>query len=85
MNFDVRGDEALQADKEDKQINQKDDERRSIGKIPDAILSLEKYDLPFALVEVSGPPNQSNHHHFVGDKIKLATIKGNVKKNKKND
>ncbi|ORE08111.1 hypothetical protein BCV72DRAFT_240710 [Rhizopus microsporus var. microsporus] len=51
MNFDVRGDEALQAEKEDKQINQKNGERRNIGKILDAILSLDKYDLPFALVE----------------------------------
>lgn len=72
MNFDVRGDEALQADKEERQQRQKDDERRSIGKIPDAIMSLKKYDMPFVLVEVSGPPNQPNHHHFAGDINKLA-------------
>ncbi|RCH98063.1 hypothetical protein CU097_014706 [Rhizopus azygosporus] len=47
------GDEALQAEKEERQIAQKDAERRSIGKIPDAIMSLEKYDMPFALVEPS--------------------------------
>jgi hypothetical protein len=72
MSSDIRGNEALQADKEEKQLNQKDHERRSMGTIPDAILSLDKYDVPFALVEVSGPPNQANHQHFVGDKIKLA-------------
>ncbi|CEG66371.1 hypothetical protein RMATCC62417_02964 [Rhizopus microsporus] len=75
------GDEALQAEKEERQIAQKDAERRSIGKIPDAIMSLEKYDMPFALVEVSGPPNQRNHHHFVGDRIKLAKqLKTSLKK-----
>ncbi|KAL4210378.1 hypothetical protein AB4K20DRAFT_1867375 [Rhizopus microsporus] len=51
VNFVVRGSEALQADKEDRQLRQKDDERRGIGEIPDAIMSLEKYDVPFALVE----------------------------------
>ncbi|KAG2231366.1 hypothetical protein INT48_007491 [Thamnidium elegans] len=78
------GDQALQADKEDKQKNQKDDERRNPGKIPDAILSLNKYDLPFTLVEVSGPPNQLNHQHFVGDKIKLAKhLRSSLKKIRK--
>ncbi|KAG2232114.1 hypothetical protein INT48_006791 [Thamnidium elegans] len=75
------GDQALQIDKEDKQRNQKDDERRTPGKIPDAILSLKDYDLPFSLVEVSGPPNQLNHQHYVGDRIKLAKhLKASLKK-----
>ncbi|CEG66221.1 hypothetical protein RMATCC62417_02838 [Rhizopus microsporus] len=44
-------------------------------------MSLEKYEVPFALVEVSGPHNQSNHHHFVSDKVKLAKqLKASLKK-----
>jgi hypothetical protein len=47
-------------------------------------LSLNKYDLPFTLVEVSGPPNRVNHQHFVGDKIKLAKhLKSSLKKIRK--
>jgi hypothetical protein len=72
MNFYIRGDEALKTDKEDKQSSQKDDERRNTGKVSDAILTLVNYDLPVALVEVSGPPNQQNHQHFVGDRTKIA-------------
>lgn len=80
MNFDVRGDEALQAEKEDKQINQKNGERRNIGKILDAILSLDKYDLPFALVEVRSTQPIQPAAFFRWQNKAGKTIKGNAKK-----
>lgn len=67
-----RGDQSLPATKEEEQRAQRDNERRSKGNAPDAIVNLTHLDIAFCLVEVTGPPNTNDHSHFLGDRIKLA-------------
>ncbi|KAG0178930.1 hypothetical protein DFQ29_002839 [Apophysomyces sp. BC1021] len=66
------GDQTLLAAKEEEHLAQGDHEKRSKGTALDTVISLPHFRLQLALVEVSGPPNTSDHAHFVGDRTKLA-------------
>ncbi|CAG8674336.1 8422_t:CDS:2, partial [Paraglomus brasilianum] len=51
---------------------QKDDSRRRSGSKIDLIMMLREIQLEFLVMEVSGPPLEDNHTHFVGDRNKIA-------------
>lgn len=44
------------------------------GNKVDIIWTLKSTDLEFSVGEVSGPPNQRDHPHFFGDKLKIAMM-----------
>ncbi|KAI7857983.1 hypothetical protein BDC45DRAFT_499803 [Circinella umbellata] len=75
------GEGSLRAAKEmdDRKLN--DDERRSKGPTTDGIIIYESSGLEVAIIEVSGPPQNGQHIHFVGDRNKIAiNLKKTMKK-----
>lgn len=67
------GEISLFASAEDYDLTKDDEEDRSSGRKIDIVwTTLPK--LEFAIGEVSGPPNQHQHPHFFGDKLKIAKM-----------
>ena len=60
------------ASAEDYDLRKTDAEDRSSGRKIDIVWLTKPPRLEFALGEVSGPPNQCQHPHYFGDKIKIA-------------
>lgn len=66
---DSFGEMSLFASAEDNDLTKNDEENHSNGRKIDIVwTTLPK--LEFAIGEVSGPPNQHQHPHFFGDKLK---------------
>lgn len=77
----IRGEGSLRAakDMDDRKLN--DDERRSKGPSTDAIIIYDSSGLEVGIVEVSGPPENGQHAHFIGDRNKIAiNLKKSMKK-----
>jgi hypothetical protein len=69
----LSGEISLFASAEDYDLTKDDEEDRSSGRKIDIVwTTLPK--LEFAIGEVSGPPNQRQHSHFFGDKLKIAKM-----------
>jgi len=69
----LSGEISLFASAEDYDLTKNDEEDRSSGRKIDVVwTTLPK--LEFAIGEVSGPPNQHQHPHFFGDKLKIAKM-----------
>ncbi|CAG8667612.1 14957_t:CDS:2, partial [Acaulospora morrowiae] len=67
------GEISLFASAEDYDLTKNDEEDRSSGRKIDIVwTTLPKIE--FAIGEVSGPPNQRQHSHFFGDKLKIAKM-----------
>ncbi|CAI2171182.1 3253_t:CDS:10 [Funneliformis geosporum] len=67
------GEISLFASAEDYDLTKSDEEERSSGRKIDIIWTTMP-KLEFAIGEVSGPPNQRQHPHFFGDKLKIAKM-----------
>ena len=77
----TRGEGSLHGAKEmdDRKLN--DDERRSKGPNTDGIIIYDSSGLKVAIIEVSGPPENGHHAHFIGDRNKIAiNLKKSMKK-----
>ncbi|ORX53112.1 hypothetical protein DM01DRAFT_316802 [Hesseltinella vesiculosa] len=78
QNIDVMwGEQSLSASKEMDNWKLLDSDRRSNGSSIDCIMTHVPTGMEVAVVEVSGPPAQSQHSHYVGDRTKIAV---NLKK-----
>jgi len=64
---------SLFASAEDYDLTKNDEKDRSSGRKIDIVWTTSP-KLEFAIGEVSGPPNQRQHPHFFGDKLKIAKM-----------
>ncbi|CAG8565581.1 5456_t:CDS:1, partial [Paraglomus occultum] len=64
---------SLFASAEDYDLTKNDEEDRSSGRKIDIVWATSP-KLEFAIGEISGPPNQRQHPHFFGDKLKIAKM-----------
>ena len=51
---------------------QKDDSHQCSGSKIDLIMMLREMQLEFVVMEVSGPPLEGEHTHFIGDRNNIA-------------
>ncbi|CAG8729971.1 17906_t:CDS:2, partial [Funneliformis caledonium] len=72
--YPCSGEEHLFASSEELNLKKTDKESRVVGNKVDIIWSLKSTDLEITVGEVSGPPNQRDHPHFFGDKLKIAKM-----------
>src|SRR5437764_8133992 len=70
----VSGEVCLFASAEDGDLKKNDAEERSSGRKIDVVWATKPPKVEFAISEVSGPPNQRQHSHFFGDKIKIGKM-----------